>query len=85
MSLDRALGGVHRVGGGVCRNGRSELDLLRTYYPVAGSSSQVVQAFSNDARSDYHALLVEFVRRLVEGAVWSARLHVEPRHRYRFR
>jgi hypothetical protein len=67
--LDQALGANQRLG--VAYVGTAGRDLIYWYRYDAGQNVRV-NAFSNSATSDYHALVVEFVRRLSQR--WQGRL-----------
>jgi hypothetical protein len=63
--LERALGSAQRIG--VAYVGAAGRDLVYWSAYYRGVTRPVVNAFSNDATSDYHALLTEYVRRLSHG------------------
>lgn len=67
VGVDRSLGQVHRIALGYVGAAGRDLIYAPSYYPQAPSQAHVIRAFSNDARSDYHALLAEFVRRWSRG------------------
>lgn len=63
VGIEQALGGSQRVS--VAYVGAAARDLL--YWHAYYAGAPVVHAYSNDGRSDYHALLGEYVRRLSRG------------------
>ena len=69
VTLDQALGPVQRIG--LAYIGAAGRDLPYWHaYPMALAQSGPalrIHAFSSDGRSDYHALLAQYVRRLSRG------------------
>jgi Carboxypeptidase regulatory-like domain/TonB dependent receptor len=66
VTLDQALGPVQRVG--LAYVGAAARDLPYWHaYPFSGSSELRINAFSPDGRSEYHAMLAQYARRLSGG------------------
>jgi len=65
FGLDQALGHTQRLS--LAYAGAAGRDLVYWQGYHVGSPDPIVHAFSNDARSDYHALLLEYVHRLSHG------------------
>jgi hypothetical protein len=66
ITLDQALGPIQRIG--LAYVGAAARDLPYWHaYPVVANSPLRVHAFSHDGRSDYHALLAQYVRHLSRG------------------
>jgi hypothetical protein len=63
VTLDRALGRTHQVSLGYV--GTAARDLIYPYSHDLGTP--IIYTYSNDGRSDYHALLVDYVRRRTRG------------------
>jgi hypothetical protein len=63
IAVDQSLGRRHQLN--VAYVGAAGRELI--YWHSYDVGSPMVQAFSNDARSDYHALLVDYVRRKSRG------------------
>jgi hypothetical protein len=65
VTLDQALGDVQRIG--VAYVGTAARDLPYWHaYPLGGVNLRI-NAISHDGRSDYHAMLAQYVRRLSRG------------------
>jgi hypothetical protein len=62
VAIEQALGRAQRLG--VAYTGAAGRDLVyrQAYYYTGGQLLPLINAYSNDASSDYHALLVEYVR-----------------------
>jgi hypothetical protein len=68
VSVDQALGHANRVSVGYA--GAAGRDLIYRHGYTLPAVRAIVQAFSNDGVSSYHALLAQYVRRLSRG--WHA-------------
>ncbi len=74
FGIDQSLGRIQQLS--VAYVGGAGRDLI--YWHTYDVGLPLVQAYSNDARSDYHALLVEYVRRRsrgFQGSVWYTLSH----------
>ena len=66
VTLDQALGSVQRIG--LAYVGTAARDLPYWHaYAIAPGGPLRINAFSDDGRSDYHAMLAQYVRRLSRG------------------
>jgi hypothetical protein len=66
VTLDQALGSVQRIG--LAYIGAAARDLPYWHaYAFADNTALRVNAFSHDGRSDYHAMLAQYIRRLSQG------------------
>ena len=74
FGIDQSLGRTQQLS--VAYVGGAGRDLI--YWHAYDVGVPLVQAYSNDARSDYHALLVEYVRRRSRD-FGICLVHVEPR------
>ena len=82
VTLDQALGPVQQVG--LAYVGAAARDLPYWHaYPVVSNGALRINAFSHDGRSDYHAMLAQYVRRLSHGLqaslsyTWSHAIDVD--------
>jgi hypothetical protein len=81
VGIEQALGNAQRLGIGYVGAAGRNLVYWQAYY--AGNQNHAVNAFSNDASSDYDALIVEYVRRLSRGLrgrvayTWSHAIDVD--------
>jgi len=67
LGLEQALGSVQRLGLAYVGSAGRDLVYPHTYYIAYPRPRPIVHAYSNDATSDSHALMAEYVRRLSHG------------------
>jgi hypothetical protein len=82
VTLDQALGSAHRVS--LAYVGAAARDLPYWHaYPVVPGGALRINAFSHDGRSDYNAMIAQYVRRLSRGLqgslsyTWSHAIDVD--------
>jgi hypothetical protein len=81
LGIERALGNTQRLGIGYVGAAGRDLVYWQAYY--AGNQNHRINAFSNDASSDYNALVVDYVRRWSRGLqgqvayTWSHAIDVD--------